>query len=78
MKTSVQQAHIIKLDRTAAEQLDLLAVEEPLEIRLGPLKPACRTPFQPHEKLRSTLLFTQAVSIRLASKNRKCMNNMCV
>jgi hypothetical protein len=42
----MQQAHIMKVDGTAAEQLDLLAVEEPLEVRLGPLKPACLTPFQ--------------------------------
>ena len=35
MNTSVQQAKIVKVNGTASEQLDLLAVEEPLEIRLG-------------------------------------------
>jgi FdhD protein len=35
MKTSVQQAKIMKIGRGASEELDLLAVEEPLEIRLG-------------------------------------------
>lgn len=35
MKTSVQQAKIVKVNGAATEQLDLLAVEEPLEIRLG-------------------------------------------
>lgn len=35
MKTSVQQAKIVKVNGAATERLDLLAVEEPLEIRLG-------------------------------------------
>ena len=35
MKTSVQQAKIVKVDGAASEELDLLAVEEPLEMRLG-------------------------------------------
>ena len=35
MKTSVQQAKIVKVDGAVSEQLDLLAVEEPLEMRLG-------------------------------------------
>lgn len=35
MKTSVQHVKIVKVDGTVSEQPDLLAVEEPLEIRLG-------------------------------------------
>lgn len=35
MKTSVQQVNIVKVGEATSEQADLLAVEEPLEIRLG-------------------------------------------
>lgn len=35
MKTSVQQVNIVKVGEATSEQPDLLAVEEPLEIRLG-------------------------------------------
>lgn len=35
MNTSVQQVKLIKVGEAASEQSDLLAVEEPLEIRLG-------------------------------------------
>lgn len=35
MKTSVQQEKILKVGRGSSKELDLLAVEEPLEIRLG-------------------------------------------
>ncbi len=35
MNTSVQHAKIVKVNGTTSEQVDLLAVEEPMEIRLG-------------------------------------------
>ncbi len=70
MKTSVQQATIIKVNGAVTEQADLLAVEEPLEIRLGYGPPqdrqqrtisvTMRTPGQDFE-LALGFLFTEGV-----------------